>query len=76
MSYRCQKCNDVCFHKQIRVVTETRERYNGAREIAKELSVCEPCAVDLSVNVFNLRPTTSTRVARHESESSTIVGSA
>ena len=51
MSYRCNACNVVCNHAQIKVVTETRPRTRGGWEIAKESCFCEDCAVKNEINV-------------------------
>lgn len=52
MSYRCQNCNVVCEHPQLRLVTERRLLLAGEGwQIAREMELCKDCYADLSVNV-------------------------
>lgn len=54
MSYRCDGCNAVCDHQQIRIVTETRTMPNHTQQIVREEALCETCAkshdADVTVN--------------------------
>lgn len=51
MSYKCEACKQQIKPKvpQTKVVTKVRMRpKNRGQEIAKEISVCPPCAENLS----------------------------
>ena len=47
MSYRCDSCQDVCWHQKVKVVTERHEDGN----IKKEQSLCASCALGHGLRV-------------------------
>lgn len=57
MSYKCEDCAVVCWHRQYRVVTETRARArDGGREIVREQAFCTECVQkrDGTAKIFHL----------------------